>query len=183
MDAVIYFTKISEEDQKKKLSHMTGEALLREGLKRGYGLELANEPRDKGAHGKPFLTLRPSIHYNITHSGAYAACIITDQEVGIDIQEHRKVNYERMLERIVPADMVSEILDSDDTERAFYTQWVLREAYIKWTGEGLSRDMRTIDMKSGYYTLLDLEENYSGAVWMAAPRELKWEYVSVELEG
>lgn len=181
MDAVIYFTKMSEEDQKKKLSHMVGEVLLREGLKKGYGLDLTYEPRAKGEHGKPFLTLRPAIHYNITHSGAYVACVMTDQEVGIDIQIHRKVNYRQMLERIVPAGMVAEILDSDDLDRAFFTQWVIREAYIKWTGEGLSRDLRTIDMESGHYTLLDLEPGYSGAVWTADAHEIRWEYVPVEI--
>lgn len=182
MEVVIYFTKITEEDQKKRLSHMVGECLLREGLKRGYGLDLDHEPRGRGEHGKPFLTLRPQIHYNITHSGGYAACAMSDQEIGIDIQEHRKVNYARLLERIVPTDMVSEILDSDDPERAFYIQWVLREAYIKWTGEGLSRDLRTIDLQNGFYTLLDVDEGYSGAVWMAKPREIRWEYVPVELD-
>lgn len=31
------------------------------------------------------------------------------------------------------ADMVREILEADDMEKAFFAQWVLREAYIKWT--------------------------------------------------
>ncbi len=69
--------------------------------------------------------------------------------MGIDVQVHKKVNYERMLERMVPADMIREILDADEPEKAFFTQWVLREAYIKWTGEGLSRDLRTISMDKG----------------------------------
>ena len=56
--------------------------------------------------------------------------------MGIDIQIHKEVNYERMLERMVPGNMIREILEADDPVRAFYAQWVLREAYIKWTGEG-----------------------------------------------
>ena len=181
MEAVIYFTKISEEYRKKNMEHMIGEELLREGLKRKHGLDLRFEPRGTGEYGKPFLTLRPAIHYNITHSGDYVACAITDQEVGIDIQEHRQVNFERMLERMVPADMIAEILEADDLEQAFFTQWVIREAYIKWTGEGLSRDLRTIDMNSGFYTLLDIEQGYSGAVWTADPHEIRWEHVEVKL--
>lgn len=46
-------------------------------------------------------------------------CIIADQEVGIDVQIHKKVNYERMLERMVPEEMIREILDSDEPEKAF----------------------------------------------------------------
>ena len=85
-----------------------------------YGLKLAFEPRAAGEHGKPFLTLQPKIHYNISHSGKYVMCIIAGEEVGIDVQEHKKVNYERMLTRMVPADMVREILESEQMEKAFF---------------------------------------------------------------
>ena len=60
-------------------------------------------------------------------------------------------------------------------------QWVLREAYIKWTGEGLSRDLRTISLDEGSYILLDLGEDYSGAIWSQDPLELQWEHADVQL--
>lgn len=144
MNAVIYYTKVPEQYRKKNMEHMIGEKLLERGLKEEYGLTLAFEPRATGEHGKPFFTLRPTIHYNISHSGEYVACIFAGREVGLDIQEHRVVNYERILQRTVPPEMIPEILEAGDPVKAFYTQWVLREAYIKWTGEGLSRDLRTI---------------------------------------
>lgn len=182
MNGVIYFTKIREEYENKNMEHMIGEKLLAEGVKKEYGLNLRFEPRAKGEHGKPFFTLEPKIHYNISHSGKYVVCLLAGQEVGIDIQIHKKVNYERMLERMVPGKMIREILDSDEPEKAFFVQWVLREAYIKWTGEGLSRDLRTIQMESGWHTLLDLEEGYSGAVWSASPLDIRWEHVDVTLD-
>lgn len=181
MKGVIYFTEVPEEYKNKNMEHMIGEKLLEKGLLQEYGKNLAFEPRTVGEHGKPFFTLEPKIHYNITHSGKYVACIFAGEEVGIDIQEHKNVKYERMLERMVPAEMIREILHSDRRERAFFTQWVLREAYIKWTGEGLSKDLRTISMDEGSYLLLDLEEGYSGAVWSADPMELRWEHVEVQL--
>ena len=113
--AVIYFTEVSEKYLHKNMGHMIGEKLLATGLYKEYGLKLAFEPRAAGEHGKPFLTLQPKIHYNISHSGKYVMCIIAGEEVGIDVQEHKKVNYERMLNRMVPADMVREILESDQT--------------------------------------------------------------------
>ncbi|MFR3881036.1 MAG: 4'-phosphopantetheinyl transferase family protein [Lachnospiraceae bacterium] len=110
-------------------------------------------------------------------------CILAGQEVGIDVQQHRKANYERMLERMVPQDMIREILDADEPEKAFFTQWVLREAYIKWTGEGLSRDLRTISLDEGSYILLDLGEDYSGAIWSQDHLELQWEHVDVAVRN
>ena len=53
-------------------------------------------------------------------------CILADQEVGIDIQIHRKANYERMLKRMVPEDEYNEILASADMQERFFEQWVLR---------------------------------------------------------
>lgn len=188
MNAVIYYTKVPEQYRKKNMEHMIGEKLLEKGLKAEYGLTLAYEPRAAGEHGKPFFTLRPSIHYNITHSGEYVACIFAGREVGLDIQVHREVNYQRILQRTVPQEMIHEILEADDPMKAFYTQWVLREAYIKWTGEGLSRDLRTIPMgdgqgspSEGWHSLLDFEEGYSCAVWSAFPLEIRWEYAEVQL--
>lgn len=181
MKAVVYYTEIAEKYAKKNMEHMIGEKLLEIGLKKEYGLDLDFEPRAKGEHGKPFFTLRPGIHYNISHSGKYVVCIFAGMEVGIDIQEHKEVNYERMLKRMVPAEMIPNILAAGDVEEAFFTQWVLREAYIKWTGEGLSRDLRTISMNDEQYTLFDMEPGYSGAVWAADMPELRWEFEEIEL--
>ena len=181
MKAVIYFTEVAQQYEHKNMEHMIGEKLLEIGLEREYGRKLAFEPRAKGEHGKPFFTLLPKIHYNISHSGKYVTCLFAGEEVGIDIQIHKKVNYERILERLVPADMVREILEADDMEKAFFAQWVLREAYIKWTGEGLSRDMRTISMDEGSHMLLDMEDGYSGAVWAMNPMEINWKYEDIIL--
>ena len=116
MKAVVYYTEIPEKYVHKNMEHMAAEKLLAAGLYKEFGLKLAFEPRAKGEHGKPFLTLQPRIHYNISHSGKYVMCVIAGQEVGIDIQEHRKVNYERLVQRMVPSDMVREILESDEPE-------------------------------------------------------------------
>ncbi|HIY02574.1 MAG TPA: 4'-phosphopantetheinyl transferase superfamily protein [Candidatus Blautia faecipullorum] len=181
MNGVIYYTEIPEMYKNKRMEHMIGEKLLETGLKKEYGLNLKYEPRARGEHGKPFFTLQPRIHYNISHSGKYVVCVFAGEEVGIDIQEHKEVNYARLLERMVPAAMIREILEADSLQKAFFAQWVLREAYIKWTGEGFSRDVRTIPMDQGFYLMLDLDPGYSGAVWSENPMELRWEYVEVQL--
>lgn len=178
---VIFYTEISEEMEKKNLSHMIGEELLRLGLKREYGKDLRFEPRDKGEHGKPFFTLLPEIYYNITHSGKYVACAFADQQVGIDIQEHRKASYDKILGRMVKEEEKTKILASENLVEDFFREWVLREAFIKWTGEGLSRDLKTIKMSDGWHAFLPVSEGYSGAIFMSEEHEIRWERVDVEL--
>ena len=143
---IIYCTKIREEYEGAHMEHMIAEKLLEIALKKEYGINLYNEPRAEGEHGKPFLSYRPSLHYNISHSGQYL-----------------------------------EILSDINVEKKFFEQWVLREAYIKWTGEGLSRDMRTISMDEGSHMLLDMEDGYSGAVWAMNPMEINWKYEDIIL--
>ena len=93
---IIYCTKIREEYEGAHMEHMIAEKLLEIALKKEYGINLYNEPRAEGEHGKPFLSYRPSLHYNISHSGKYVVCILADQEVGIDVQIHCRANYERI---------------------------------------------------------------------------------------
>lgn len=181
MEAVIYITEIPGQYEKKNMEHMTGEKLLGEALYREYGLKLSFEPRAKGEHGKPFFTLRPKLHYNISHSGKYVVCVMADQEVGIDIQQHKQVNFEKMLQKLVPSEMVSEIIAAEDVSAAFFEQWVLREAYTKWTGEGFYKDFRKIPMEKGHHVILDMEPGYSGALWSADPLDIRWEKVEISL--
>lgn len=76
---IIYCTKIREEYEGAHMEHMIAEKLLEIALKKEYGINLYNEPRAEGEHGKPFLSYRPSLHYNISHSGKYVVCILADQ--------------------------------------------------------------------------------------------------------
>lgn len=181
MNAVIYVTKIPEQYKNKNMDHMVGEKLLELALKREYNKTLHFEPRDKGEHGKPFFTLSPEIHYNISHSGDYVACAFAHQPVGFDIQKHQPVRKELVLKRMVSDEERERILSSEHAEEEFFREWVLRESYIKWTGEGLSRNLKTIPMDSGWHRILPFKEGYSAAIWTADPQEIRWEEVTVEL--
>ncbi|MBQ1312918.1 MAG: 4'-phosphopantetheinyl transferase superfamily protein [Blautia sp.] len=178
---VIYFTEINEQKRTGNPGHIAGQKLLKYALWEEYQIDLGKEETALGEYGKPYLKNRPDIHFNITHSGKYAACILADQEVGIDIQKHEDRNMLGILRLVVPEKMIREILDGPDPEKAFYVQWVLREAYIKWTGEGLQKDMRTIPMEQGTSLLLDLEDGYSGAVWSEKPMEIEWKHTPLNL--
>lgn len=180
MKGVIYGTKINRSSVGKQMDHLIGEKLLEKALEEEYGKKLALEPRALGKHGKPFFTRLPGIHYNISHSGEYVVCILAPKEVGIDIQVHKEANYDRLLKRMVPENLRQEILDSGRLEEEFFGQWALREAYIKWTGDGLSRELKTIPMEEGWHALLSFCEGYSAAVWAEEPVEIQWKWVRLK---
>ena len=183
MKGTIYYTILENTENVNRLHHAAGQMLLETGLKELYGKDLETMERGTGEHGKPYFPGAPEIHYNISHSGKYVVCVFAEEEIGIDVQEHRKVNYQMMLRKMVPEHMITQIMDYPDPERAFYTQWVLREAYVKWTGLGLAQDLTEIPMERGVSMLLSLDEGYSGAVWAEKPASLEWVYKKTDLQG
>ncbi len=66
------------------------------------------------------------------------------------------------------------------SRKAFFTQWVLREAYIKWTGEDFREIFEPSRWMKALYTFRSWED-YSGAIWSQDPLELRWEHVDVQL--
>lgn len=179
MKAILYHT-VLEEGHKKQEEHVVGERLLAYGLEEEYGISPDKSRMKKTDTGKPYFPDFPEIHFNISHSGIYVICGFAPVAIGIDVQVHKKVSLEPMLERTVPADLARQILDMENTEEAFFRQWVLREAHIKWTGEGLHKDLRTIDMEEGWHTLLSLRPGYSAAIWSECPLEIEWRHVSLQ---
>lgn len=92
---------------------------------------------------KPYLADYPDIHFNLSHCNSGCACIMDNFEVGIDLQEIRKVSL-KTFEKICSADEISEIQNSDNPEKEFCRIWSYKEALSKLTGEGIFRDISNI---------------------------------------
>lgn len=92
-----------------------------------------------GVHGKPYLKNYP-YYFSISHSGDYVLCVLSEQEVGADIQQKAPTVNERVLQRFfAPEEKVYwEQCDTDTEKRDFfYRMWCRKEAYGKLTGEGI----------------------------------------------
>lgn len=90
-----------------------------------------------GRWGKPYLTGGP--FFSLSHSGEYAACAISEEEVGLDVQRMRKIPYDRLAQRFFPEREWKALLACEEAGRdeLFYRLWTRKEAYGKFTGEGL----------------------------------------------
>lgn len=126
----------SPADQRRSL----GAGLLLElGLReRGLSL-LAGVPgkmhvhMNRGAFGKPYLTEKPEIFFNLSHAGDYAAAVFTDCAAGIDIELKRHVR-SGMAERFFTEEECAALLRG---EHDFFWFWTRKESYIKAVGEGM----------------------------------------------
>ncbi|WP_026495293.1 4'-phosphopantetheinyl transferase family protein [Butyrivibrio sp. WCD3002] len=111
-------------------------------------------------NGKPYVKNYPSFHFSLSHSGNYVALVTADIPVGIDVQEERVSDPDKLAERFY-SDKENEILRKieDDEERShmFFRIWSAKEAYIKMTGYGLQEDL------SGFHISFDDMEIRKGS--------------------
>lgn len=95
-----------------------------------------------GANGKPYLKEYP-FYFNLSHSGEYVVCAISEKEIGIDIQEHRENVSKRIAERYFSEGEKRILENCSDEEyiQIFYDFWAKKEAYGKMTGEGIVKSL------------------------------------------
>lgn len=93
-----------------------------------------------GAHGKPYLPDYPQYHFNLSHSGAYAAIAFGGCEVGIDIQKRRPVKDRLAKKVLTKAEYAyyTSLVDIREREDWFFRCWCRKESRSKLTGEGLA---------------------------------------------
>ena len=113
--------------------------------------------RDKAPGGKPYLLGRPDFHFNLSHSGVWAVCAVADAPVGVDIQQLRPVTV-KIERQFSPAEQQRLLaLSGEERTEELFDLWVQKEAFIKCTGEGLTRSLRGFEAEHpepGYSTQL-----------------------------
>lgn len=85
-------------------------------------------------NGKP---LAEGVHFSLSHSGKYAVCAVGDCEIGVDIEAPKK-NVLPLAKRFFTEEEYLKIAASETPQEDFCALWVVREACIKCSGDGLS---------------------------------------------
>jgi 4'-phosphopantetheinyl transferase len=97
-------------------------------------------------HGKPQLPRATGLHFSLSHAGDVALCAVGGAPVGVDIEAvPAGAGYVELMTALEPRER-SAVDDAPAAQRAAaFTQcWVRKEAYLKGTGEGLSREPEAV---------------------------------------
>lgn len=97
----------------------------------------------KNKKGKPYLK-NSYLHFNISHTNGLICCGISNTEIGIDCEHIRDFN-RSLLDKVCTSAEKSKITNNVDINRAFFTYWTLKESYCKFTGNGLSENLKNIE--------------------------------------
>ena len=104
-----------------------------------------------GEHGKPYLE-SPKVYFNISHCKKGCVCVVSDREIGVDIQEIRPYS-QRLAERVCCENELVLLEKSDDKAAEFAKIWAMKESYVKMDGRGIGYSLKKADT-----TVLDFDE-------------------------
>lgn len=128
---------VKRKDRERKLSEI-GRQLVFFMTEKRYGWKASETDVSLGADGKPYYGAHPDIHFNISHSGRWAAAVLAEQAVGLDIQTvNETVRWKAVAERSFAPSMQRRLEGSPDPKQEFYHLWTELEAYGKYLGCGL----------------------------------------------
>lgn len=161
----VYFADVSglDTDREYSLSPYRREKLMRQknvlARKQGLGAELllikALEsaapgilpPLDIscGKDGKPEL-VDSGLSFNLSHSGRFAACAVSDSTIGLDIQTERDCD-RRLAEKYFTAPERRFIEESENKAYAFTKLWCMKESAVKHIGTGLKTPLSSFTVE------------------------------------
>lgn len=110
----------------------------------------------KAPGGKPFLESPRGLFFNLSHSGDYAVCAVSDREVGVDIQKEQHTFRLGLLNRVLHEEEKASFFTGREQKaecsyvkqepevHMFFQIWAAKEAFVKCTGEGLAKDFKEL---------------------------------------
>jgi 4'-phosphopantetheinyl transferase len=156
-------------------------AALREILSLYIGTPAQALPLTRTASGKPVVAGAP-LAFSLAHSQDLALCAVTALgRIGVDVEAVRHVpDADDLVCRYFSPDEARRYLALPETARprAFLTLWTLKEAFVKATGEGLSRplDSYSVSVDLASAQVLDAGEREDTSRWCLRSLEPKRGY-------
>lgn len=122
--------------RKDKCASLGAELLLRKAL---GDLGISEFAFSFGKAGKPYLAGQNGLFFNLSHSGNYVLCAVSDHEIGCDIEIVKDIDL-HIAKRFFHRNEY-EVIASQSTDRAkrelFFRYWTLKESFLKATGLGM----------------------------------------------
>lgn len=133
-------SKIKNPDSAKQ--RMAADYLCRKAVSEFSGIPEKNIIIKRTATGKPYAE-NAQAEFSVTHSKELVACAVSENEIGIDAEKIRNVNF-RAAARFATEEEIAYI--GENIVR-FFEIWTLKEAYFKCIGTGLGSDIKNVSFR------------------------------------
>ncbi|WP_053226403.1 4'-phosphopantetheinyl transferase family protein [Solirubrobacter soli] len=140
------FRRVEDRDR-----YVIAHVWLRRVLGEALGVAAPDVPIEAGdcvscglPHGKPRLPAHTELHFSLSHAGDVVLCALASTPVGVDVEAvPDDARHLELLSVLHPSERDA------GTAAAVMRCWVRKEAYLKGTGEGLSREPHTVRVGAG----------------------------------
>ena len=129
-----------------KRASLTVFMLLRLALWQIHGINEAVE-FEFGEFEKPRLMNHPDIFFSLSHSGNVAACAVSSNNIGVDVQKVKPIK-NKLAKRVLTGEEYSIFLNSPKPDDYFCEIWTVKESFLKKSGDGLTKELREISARN-----------------------------------
>ena len=145
--------------------HEAGRELLAELYRAETGREMPSIFRER--RGKPRFS-EGALHFSVTHTKNHVFVALSDRPIGIDAEEKDRPIRPELAEKILSPAEKGRYAAAQDRREALLKLWVLKEAWVKYTGEGLRgypnhtdfapEDPRVFEREGCYVAVIEEDE-------------------------
>lgn len=154
--SISFDKNICKSEQNKRL-HKEAFRLLEKKLIAEFHFKEEDLKYKYGLKGKPYLE-KSSLYFSISHCNNVIVCAISDNNIGIDIEDIKTINKFVVKKSLTDIEKIR-LLSSNNNEEYFFRIWTLKESLIKAIGDGLSYGMKNIEFDISK-NRLKYKENY-----------------------
>lgn len=128
------------------LRSVMGELLSKISLMKQFGINYNGIEFENGEFGKPLIKGNEKMFFNISHSGKIILCAVGESELGVDIEEIKRIDLNGVGKIFLFGDEYRKLLELPvkKKEEYFYKMWTIKESYVKAIGEGLYMDLSMV---------------------------------------
>lgn len=130
---------------------------------------------EKAKNGKPYVENSKNVKFNISHSYGCAVVALAKNDIGVDIEFiNRKFLFKDITDISFSKREIGYV--KNDAKR-FYRYWVAKEAYLKYEGVGLFKDIRYLEVISCNGKNIELLDKQKNNVFIIEVYELFGSYI------
>lgn len=126
----------------------------------------------RAQRGKPYFKEVP-IEFSVSHTGSLWVCLMDEEPVGVDVQEIRKCRSDKIAARYYTPDERAYVKEMG--ESGFFQIWTRKEAYAKYTGEGITKEIMYVStLRDASVEFIDfsVKEGVKGSCCLREKKEL-----------
>ncbi|TPR18209.1 hypothetical protein DYZ95_02600 [Apilactobacillus timberlakei] len=108
-----------------------------------------------GKHGKPYLKSN-DFYFNISNSYNLVILVISDEDIGVDIEKIRPFSYRRITRAFTDSELKHlSSLPKEDEGNETLKLWTIKEAILKLLGTGLSGKAKSVNIETEFKVSAD----------------------------